>query len=340
MPCVPTITVPKKREHVPLAGFPVVRTDDEEEGRQAVCQIYHDVKLERSSRRRRLGFTGNHVHFSGWGISYARYHGGFELISAPSAGAYIVQFCVEGGGQTRYGKQAVDLAPGGAAAVVSPGERPGWTFGDDFAHFIVKIDQSTLEEYLRAVTGHEGNDLEFEPSASPDGDFAAPLLRLTRFIVSELDRSDTLLRSPLILADFQSAVLNGMLTRQPHNLRRLWSASTAMPGSSHVRKAEEFVAANLDQPLRMSAIADEVGISLRSLQKAFRHQRGQTLTQFLHLARLDLARKRLLAGLPGATVSSVALGCGFAHFGKFAAYYRRRFGETPSDTLARARAHR
>lgn len=85
----------------------------------------------------------------------------------------------------------------------------------------------------------------------------------------------------------------------------------------------------------MSDIATEVGISLRSLQKAFVRQRGQTLTQFLRSARLELARKRLLAGLSGATVSSVALDCGFGHFGKFAGYYRARFGETPSQTLVR-----
>lgn len=325
---------PGNRERAPLADFPVVRTDDEEEGRQAVCRIYHEVRLERSSRRR-LGFVGNHVHFDGWGISYAKYLGGFELISAPSAGAYIVQFCAAGSGQTRYGKQSVDLAPGSGAAVVSPGERPGWTFSDDFAHFIMKIDQATLDMHLQAVTGYTGHDLEFEPSAAADGTFAAPLLRLIRFIVSELDQSDTLLHSPVVLADFENAILNGMLLWQPHNLSRLWDARTASPATSDIRQAEEFIVANLDQPLRMARIADEVGVSLRSLQKAFRQQRGQTLTQFLRSARLDLARKRLLAGLPSTTVSNVALACGFAHFGKFAAYYRARFGETPSATLAK-----
>lgn len=327
----------RKRGHtrLPLANFPVVRTDDEEEGRQAVCRIYHEVNLERTSRRR-LGFTGNHVHFNGWGISYAKYHGGFELFSAPSSGAFIVQFCTAGAGQTRYGKNSVDLSPGGAAAVVSPGERPGWSFGDDFAHMIVKIEQTTLEAHLRAVTGYAGHDLEFDPAAPAEGAFAAPLLRLVQFIVSELDQSDTLLRSPVVLAEFENAIFNGMLERQPHSLSRLWTERAPEPSTAYVRKAEELLVAHLGRPLRMSKIADEVGVSLRSLQKAFQRLRGQTLTQFLRSARLDLARKRLAAGVPGTTVTDVALDCGFAHFGKFAAYYRTRFGERPSETLAKA----
>lgn len=179
----------------------------------------------------------------------------------------------------------------------------------------------------------------FEPQAPAEAAFAGPLLRLVKFIVSELDHGDTLLRSPVVLADFENAILGGMLTRQPHSLSSLWTARAAAPSDAHVRKAEEFLTAHLGQPLRMSDIATEVGISLRSLQKAFVRQRGQTLTEFLRSARLELARKRLLAGLPGATVSSVALDCGFGHFGKFAGYYRAQFGETPSQTLARSLAN-
>ena len=54
---------------------------------------------------------------------------------------------------------------------------------------------------------------------------------------------------------------------------------------------------------------------------------------FLRRCRLELARRRLLEAGEGETVSSVALDCGFGHFGDFAAAYKARFGETPSATL-------
>jgi AraC-like DNA-binding protein len=55
----------------------------------------------------------------------------------------------------------------------------------------------------------------------------------------------------------------------------------------------------------------------------------------------DLRMQRVRAELACGTVKCVAecaLRWGFAHPGRFSIEYRRRFGESPSSTLARARA--
>jgi transcriptional regulator GlxA family with amidase domain len=54
-------------------------------------------------------------------------------------------------------------------------------------------------------------------------------------------------------------------------------------------------------------------------------------------ARLAQARAELASPRPGASVTRVALDCGFTHLGRFSREYARRFGERPSETLQRAR---
>jgi len=54
-------------------------------------------------------------------------------------------------------------------------------------------------------------------------------------------------------------------------------------------------------------------------------------------ARLHHVRRDLLAARPGARVGDIAAAWGFSHLGRFAAAYRRRFGEPPSATLRAAR---
>ena len=70
--------------------------------------------------------------------------------------------------------------------------------------------------------------------------------------------------------------------------------------------------------------------------RAGRDVYGVPPMRFLRNHRLQRVREELLSARE-AQVSDVALRWGFSHFGRFAAEYRKRFGESPSQTLAGAR---
>ncbi|EAQ03492.1 transcriptional regulator, AraC family protein [Pseudooceanicola batsensis HTCC2597] len=108
------------------------------------------------------------------------------------------------------------------------------------------------------------------------------------------------------------------------------------PQHALVRRAEDFMLANLSEPLTVPTIAEAIGVSVRQLQDAFRQSSGQTPWDRLTAHRLHKARQRLLAGC-GDSVTTIAFDCGFSHLGRFAQTYRVTFGEAPSTTLRRAR---
>src|SRR5262249_52673195 len=73
--------------------------------------------------------------------------------------------------------------------------------------------------------------------------------------------------------------------------------------------------------------------------RAFRAVEGITPSQYLSALRLAQARRALLSADSGAeTVTDVAMRFGFRELGRFAALYRKNFGESPSATLRRASA--
>ncbi|MET0483715.1 MAG: helix-turn-helix domain-containing protein [Aestuariivirgaceae bacterium] len=108
------------------------------------------------------------------------------------------------------------------------------------------------------------------------------------------------------------------------------------PGPSHLKRACELIRANVGEPVRISEIALQLGISPRHLQAGFRQHLGTTPQRFLRDCRLDEANRRLSAAKPGVTTTSIAYDCGFGHLGEFAQCYRLRFGESPSETLRRS----
>ena len=101
--------------------------------------------------------------------------------------------------------------------------------------------------------------------------------------------------------------------------------------SRDVRRAELFMRANITLDVSLGEIAAAVGANVRTLQSNFLRYRNISPMHYLKNLRLDWAHDLLVSGT--GSVSDVALQSGFSHFGRFAADYRSRFGETPSTTL-------
>ena len=102
-------------------------------------------------------------------------------------------------------------------------------------------------------------------------------------------------------------------------------------------RLEQWVDAHLGEDLSLDAMCGVIGVSRRSLQKALLLLRGQTPIEFVTSRRLTAARGRLENRASTTQVATVALDCGFRHLGRFAANYRKAFGESPSETARATR---
>ncbi len=89
-------------------------------------------------------------------------------------------------------------------------------------------------------------------------------------------------------------------------------------------------------PTTVQSLSKRTGISIRVLQREFQRI-GTTPRAFLNALRLDRARDALEHPRAKTTVAGVASCCGIPHLGRFSQYYRERFGELPSATLAKAK---
>lgn len=108
--------------------------------------------------------------------------------------------------------------------------------------------------------------------------------------------------------------------------------------ASDYRRVRDYIAAQAGEPLSVKEMADAIGMEPAQLRALFRHVTGLSPSEWIRLRRLDAVRRDLSSGMEvGRTVSDVAMNWGFWHLGRFAQYYAAKFGETPSETLARSR---
>lgn len=98
----------------------------------------------------------------------------------------------------------------------------------------------------------------------------------------------------------------------------------------------EQIEANLRRRVTLTDMEAWSGRTARALQLAFHKRFGFGPMQWLRERRLQLVRNDLLTARPGATVREIAAACGVARMATLIPEYTRRFGELPSETLARS----
>ena len=96
------------------------------------------------------------------------------------------------------------------------------------------------------------------------------------------------------------------------------------------RRAELWMRANAPDNPGIPALCRELGTSRRELEYAFRSAFDQSPRAHMESLRLNAARAALRAAPPGASVSAIAVACGFHHLGRFSVRFKSLFGESPS----------
>ncbi len=108
------------------------------------------------------------------------------------------------------------------------------------------------------------------------------------------------------------------------------------PKSATVRRAEDWLDGAQPQRLHVIDLCMGLGLPLRTVQRAFQDTVGMGPAHYLMYYRLHKVREALLHCDPTtARVTDVALDHGFWELGRFAGFYRRTYGERPSETLRR-----
>ncbi|BAY91126.1 MULTISPECIES: helix-turn-helix transcriptional regulator [unclassified Tolypothrix] len=101
---------------------------------------------------------------------------------------------------------------------------------------------------------------------------------------------------------------------------------------ARIHHAKEILTAQIEHPPSLSALAQLVGVSDRTLQRGFQILFQTTVVGYLTQLRLDKAEKLLRQG--DRKVAEVANLVGYGHLGHFSAAFKQRFGITPSQCLA------
>src|SRR6185503_18548626 len=96
-----------------------------------------------------------------------------------------------------------------------------------------------------------------------------------------------------------------------------------------INRAIDHVTRNLAEPLQLEDVARVACFSPYHFHRIFRALVGETLHAFVKRVRLERAL-HLMAHRRGASLTEIALGCGFSSSSDFSRSFRAQFGVPPS----------
>lgn len=255
----------------------------------------------------------------------------------PDAADYLVHHKLSGTGYLKGADGYLEMTPG-VITVSSPGQHARVGMSADSVSVVVrlpgrKIGQCLQDMLQRTVTGPVVFDIRMARGPTA--------LAWCRALEHVCDQYETLSHrgtvSSGLAARFADYMAGLLLEVQPHNYSASLAAENASIPLRSIRDARDYLHGNIAEPFSIAALARATGVSARTLQVGFKRCFGQTPTEYLRDQRIRLVHQELMSAGPGTRVTEVFVKFGITDFGRYARFYRQRYGVLPSEHLKAAR---
>lgn len=322
----------------PQSGSPFRRhaTDDRDEAESVIADLYLPNHLDLVTGPEPLGMEVTGLRLGALTAGRLTYGRQVRLDTADARNFHI-NFPLRGAASSRNGSGEPVVTGPGDGLIFSPGAPAEIAWSADCEQLCLMVPRDRLEAELEQLLGRSlGRRLAFDFAAdvrSPLGKRWAAVLDL---LVDELDHPTPVGSNPFVSRHLEGLLIDGLLLGQRHSYSDDATGTSMARMPAAIRRAVELIQDQPSEPWTSVSLAGEVHLSVRALQESFHRDVGMPPMAYLRQTRLRRAREELLAADPEVTtVSSVAVGLGLLHLGRFAAAYREAFGESPSETLNR-----
>lgn len=318
-----------------------ITTSDRTEAVAACGDVYFPHRLTVLHDTRAFGMSLSAVSLGTVSAGLLGYAGEVRLETGELETGYEVNVPLDGHLRTRTGHGDVCATPG-LAAVYRPDGRTvlhGWAGGGRL--FGLKIERIALEETLAELVDRPvRSTVPVAAALDLTRDAGRQWWSLARALVDLAQDPDGPLSRPVVARPLARSVVAGFLYAADHPYRDLLAGRPATPRPATVREAVDLLESAPEEPWTVTDLARRVGVTTRGLQAGFTRHLGVAPMAYLRQVRLARAHGDLQEADPTrCSVADVAARWGFAHFGRFAAVYRERYGRLPSETLQAGRAH-
>jgi AraC-like DNA-binding protein len=289
---------------------------------------------------KQLDLQINGIYLPGLYVGYIQYGSPAEIRTKPARTDYWLQLPLREQIEFTVAHACVDCGPD-RGAISSPTSALLVRTKGTGARFNISLTASALTQQLAGLLGASpAVPLEFAPSMDLTTGYGRSLAQCVHLAVMDFERAGAMPWDAITTSLFEQFIMCKLLLSHPNNFIEVLQRRERSLTPRDLRRAVDYMHANLAAPITIVDIAEAAGIAGRTLFQYFRDFRGTSPMRYLRDRRFEKVRDSLQRAEPEEGVAQIAMRWGFAHLGRFSVEYRRRFGETPSQTLLRRHSPR
>lgn len=317
-----------------LSRFEVCRTQDIDEASQWGERIFCANRLRNLDTKSAVDTSIYYRRLGGIGIGRMSYGGDITIEPGVLDSFALVQMPIRGQEVIEYANERVLSTP--QLGTILNTHVPVKIHHDSGTEkLIIRVERSLLERHCQHHLGRTlRRTIEFQPSMPLDTSEGQRWMRMVGWLYDSLSVDEEV--PALLVAQFESILVDTLLSCQPHTYSAELCGDQRTITPSFVKRVERYIEEHAHEPISIVDMAEFAGVSSRSLFTGFRRYRNTSPMYYLKEVRLRFVHEELQRQSSGTvTVTTVAFRWGFSHLGHFTTDYKRRFGESPSQTLSR-----
>ena len=317
-----------------LANYEVCQSNNIEEiintGKIILCD--NDLKINKSNTNLDANFF--YRKLGGVGIGRIKY--GCDVTINPSVfeDFYLIQIPLSGQEEIDLDGKKIISNPE-VISIINSDVKSLINHHENTDKLVVRIDRKLIEKNCQQIINKSLiKSIQFNSQMPAESQAGRQWLRTLNWINHLIADDDQL--SPLILSQIENSFSNLLLNYQDSTYFSEIHKEPYSIAPAFVRRVESYIYDNAHKPITINDLAEYAGVSSRSLFNGFKKYRNNTPMRYLKDVRLEFAYEELKkSNLGEETVTNIAYKWGFNHLGYFSSDYKKRFLETPYETLSK-----
>ena len=317
-----------------LDGFPNLRSRSPEEASANIGRIFSPHRLSLCGGERFLELRHNRVRLSQLGINVLTYGAPVQIDLIERGDYYMLLHPLRGHASIECAGRSVTLDTD-CMGVLFPRLATRMQWSGNCEMVLLEVPRKMFELESGPITGDDVRRTLSLPRGSPPvAAWWQSVMDMTNSLHHHGEQWLSKPRMPMAIEHFLIAGLHSLF----HDPEATSTHREALSAYSQraLQKAIDFIHAHSCDRVTVADIASVACVSPRTLELAFRRRYDQSPLAYLRGVQLDRVHEVLRMARHSrqpVQVTDVALANGFTHMGRFAAYYKQRFGISRALTL-------